>query len=254
MSAPLRRHAGRRPWPATGAAFHRRLGQPRLLCAVHCAELEVLGLAHLRQDYARQSGGWPGDWIGAPPSRVHEWTVSNDEWIYRGEANDYRTFNGASPNEDITEVRITADETYAHFLIRMQDITSANLPAIGIAWNSHLSTGANWIGDASTPTGSIALENAEQYATREIMFYSAGVTPKIKLWNGSIWYDPPAHDSAIVVSTTDDVIEARINKHDLDLFSPQRVTVALASFRSSGNDTGNDCTFDAVPEIGRAHV
>ena len=192
--------------------------------------------------------GWPGDWIGAPPSRVHEWTVSNDEWIYRGEANDYRTFNGASPNEDITEVRITADETYAHFLIRMQDITSANLPAIGIAWNSHLSTGANWIGDASTPTGSIALENAEQYATREIMFYSAGGTPKIKLWNGSIWYDPPAHDSAIVVSTTDDVIEARINKHDLDLFSPQRVTVALASFRSSGNDTGNDCTFDAVPD------
>jgi dextranase len=192
--------------------------------------------------------GWPGDWTGTPPSRVHEWSVSNGEWIYRGEANDYRTFAGASANQDITEVRITSDDTYAYFLVRMAGITDASLPAIGIAWNSHLSTGASWIGDASSPTGSIALENAEQYATRQIMFYSAAGTPKIRLWNGSGWYVPPAADAAIAVSTSDNVIEARINKLDLDLFSPQRVTVTLASFRSSGADAGNDCTFDAVPD------
>ena len=192
--------------------------------------------------------GWPGDWTGTPPALVHQWTVSNGEWIYNGDSGDFRAFNGASANEDITQVRITADETYAYFLIRMQDITDASLPAIGIAWNSHLSTGATWIGDASKPVGSIGLENASQYATREIMFYSAGGTAKIKLWNGAGWYDPPSHDAAIGVSPADNVIEARINKRDLDLVSPQRVTVTLASFRSSGNEAGNDCTFDAVPD------
>ncbi len=192
--------------------------------------------------------GFPGDWTGTPPALVHQWTVSNDEWIYTGDSADYRGFNGASMNQDITQVRITADDTYAYFLIRMQDITDASLPAIGIAWNSHLSAGANWIGDASKPVGSISLETTNQFATREIMFYTVAGVPKIRLWNGAGWYAPPAADAAITVSAANNVIEARINKHDLDLVSPQRVTVSLASFRSSGNDAGSDCTFDAVPD------
>ena len=43
----------------------------------------------------------------------------------------------------------------------MQDIVDASRPAIGIAWNAHAgSSSFPWLGDASTPSGSIGLENA----------------------------------------------------------------------------------------------
>ena len=189
--------------------------------------------------------GWPGDWTGAAPTNIHAVTVDGGEWIYTGEANDHRTFGGASPDEDITEVRFTCDETYLYGLVRMQNITNAELPAIGIAWNAHLGGSSfPWIGDASTPTASIGLENAAQHATREIMIYSAGGSPKIRLYNGNGWYAPNALDSAVAVSPGDDVLEFRINRYDLDLFYPQKVTVSLASFRSSGNEAGSDATYD----------
>jgi dextranase len=191
--------------------------------------------------------GWPGDWVGTAPTNIHEVAVSGGEWIYKGDSNDYRTFSVASQDEDITEVRFTCDNTYLYGLVRMQNITNAALPALGIAWNSYLSPESNrfaWIGDASTPSASIGLENGDQYATRQIMIYTAGGTAKIKLWNGTIWYDPPAADAAVSISTADDVIEFRINKNDLDLLYPQKVAVSLASFRGSGNDAGSDATYD----------
>ncbi|MCO5061060.1 MAG: hypothetical protein M9963_03510 [Kiritimatiellae bacterium] len=190
--------------------------------------------------------GWPGDWVGSPPTNIHEVAVDRGEWIYKGDINDFRTFGGASPDEDITEVRITCDETYTYFLVRMQDITNPALPAIGIAWNSHLGTnGFPWIGDASTPSASIGLDHPDQHARREIMVYTAGGAPKIRLFNGGAWYVPNALDSAVAVSPEYDCVEFRINRHDLDLFYPQKVTVTLASFRSSGNEAGSDATFDS---------
>ena len=189
--------------------------------------------------------GWPGEWAGTAPTDIHAVTVDQGEWIYKGEANDHRTFVGASQDEDITEVRVTCDETYAYFLVRMQNITNAALPAIGIAWNAHFgSSSFPWIGDSSTPSGSIGLENADQYATRQIMVYTAGGTSKVRLYNGGGWYEPNAHDSAVSVSADNDCIEFRINRYDLDLFYPQKVTLSLASFRGSGNEAGSDATYN----------
>lgn len=190
--------------------------------------------------------GWPGDWAGVAPTGAHEVRVDRGEWIYTGEAGDSRTFGGASADEDITEVRVTCDETYAYFLVRLQDIANAALPAVGIAWNSRLpGTAMPWLGDASTPSASLGLENTDQQATRQVMVYTAGGTPKIRLYNGGAWYEPNAMDSAVSVSPENDCIEFRINRNDLDLFFPQKVTFSLASFRSSGDDAGNDATFDS---------
>ena len=187
-----------------------------------------------------------GDWRGTPASLIHQTVTSQGEWIYTGDTNDYRTFGGASADEDITQVRVTSDTNYVYFLIEMAKIVDPTLPAIGIAWNSNAGAPGTypWIGDASTPSGSIGLDTNVQYATRQIMFYTAGGIPKIRLWSGASWYAPPSGDSVIVVSTTNSAIEARINKGDLGVTYPAIVAMSLASFRSSGNDAGSDATYD----------
>src|SRR5690606_1099603 len=71
--------------------------------------------------------GDPSDWTGTPPGQVHEATISGDEWIYRGEANDLRTDPvGALSNFDLTELRMTRDSTYLYILVRFADITAAD--------------------------------------------------------------------------------------------------------------------------------
>jgi hypothetical protein len=193
--------------------------------------------------------GWPGDWSGTPPAQAHAVTVDQGEWIYRGEASDYRTFGGATADSDITEVRITSDDTYVYFLVRMQDISDPSMPALGVAWNARSQEpgeGYPWIGDASMPTGSIALAHADQYATRQIMLYTpAGGNPTLRLWEGGIWYQPPAADSAVAVRASDNAIEFRIHRADLDCSYPATVTVTLASFQSSGQEAGANATYDS---------
>jgi len=193
--------------------------------------------------------GYPGEWQANSPTGIHEVAVTNGEWMYKGDANDHRTFGGASTDSDITEVRVTCDETYVYFLVRMSDITLASIPALGIAWNAHTQTPGNgfqWIGDESTPSGSIGLENSDQFATRQIMVYTpSGGSPVIRLWNGGVWYSPPAGDSAVSISEADNAMEFRINKNDLDLHYPSKITMTLASFRSSGGHAGSDSTYDS---------
>lgn len=196
--------------------------------------------------------GYPGEWQAASPTGIHEVSVANGEWVYKGNANDHRTFGGASIDSDITEVRFTCDETYAYFLVRMSDIIDTAVPALGIAWNAHTQVpgdGFSWIGDESTSSGSIGLENSDQYATRQIMVYTpSGGSPTIRLWNGGGWYSPPAGDSSVSISAADNAIEFRINKNDLDLHYPSKITMTLASFRSSGGHAGSDSTYDS-PDV-----
>lgn len=191
--------------------------------------------------------GATGDWHGTAPGEVHEMTVSNGEFIYRGESGDWRTFGGATADSDLTEVRVAADDSALYFLIRMSDIADAGIPAIGMAIDTDqdpAGSGFAWIGDASKPSGSIGLTNPEQRAEREVMFYSEGGQPRIKLWAGGTWYDPPSNLASIVVNSGSDCIEASIPKIDLGIVAPRQVKLTLASFRSSGNAAGGDATYD----------
>ena len=188
-------------------------------------------------------------WQGAAPAQVHASAVSNGEWIYKGEGGDFRYFGGATADSDLTEVRVTSDHTYVYFLFRMDRIDDVTLPAVGIALdtdqNTSASAGQAWIGDASTPSGSIALGSATQNAEKQIMFYVDGAgQPAIRIFDGQ-WYAPSSSDSAISYNATDRTIEARINKNDLGIAYPQRITMSLATFRSSRNDAGLNATFDS---------
>lgn len=195
-----------------------------------------------------KTDGWPGDWQGEVPAAIHGMAVNAGEFIYRGDSGDTRSFTGVTTDSDITEVRVTADETYLHFLIRMRDIADESIPAVGMAVDTDQDphdTGHIWIGDASTPEGSILLADPVQYAERQVMIYSEGGRPRIKLWDGAEWYDPPSGVAAVSVSSEYDCIEASIAKTDLGIFASRQVKLTLASFRSSGNAAGNDATFDS---------
>lgn len=212
-------------------------------------DLTVWSLVIVDKTTGIKVDGWPGDWQGAPPGEMHTVSVDQGEWIYRGDAYDHRTFAGATTDSDITEVRVRSDDTYVYVLVRMQEITDASVPALGIAWNARTQepgTGFAWIGDASTPDGSMALASPDQYATRQIMVYTpSGGAPTIRLWNGDVWYAPPAADAAVAVSAANEAIEFRINRNDLDLFYPSTIALSLASFRSSGNHAGDNSTYDS---------
>jgi hypothetical protein len=187
-------------------------------------------------------------WYGTPPEQIHAMTVSDGEFIYRGDSDDLRSFDGVTPDTDITEVRVTADEENLYFRIRMSDITDETIPAVGMAIDTDQDpndTGHTWIGDSSKPTGSILLENPVQYAERQVIIYHADGVPRLKLWNGGVWYDPPTGRAAVRISAADDCVEARIPKADLGISGPQRVNLTLASFRSSGNHAGADATYNS---------
>ena len=66
----------------------------------------------------------------------------------------------------------------------------------------------------------------------------------IGIWDGGAWHAPASDDSAIAISTASSTVEARINKGDLGIVYPQKVSLTLASFRSSGRAPGNNATFD----------
>lgn len=196
--------------------------------------------------------GWPRAWNGAPPAWIHGTALSLGEWTYKGEAGDYRSFyfGGATADSDLIEARVTSDADYVHFLVRMAEIGDPALPAVGIALdtdqNADPNAGMKWIGDSSTPSGSILLGHAVQNAERQIMLYADGSgQPVIRIFSGGGWHAPAHPGAAISYSAAEGRIDVRIHRDDLGIAYPQRVTMTLATFRGSGNDAGNDATYDS---------
>jgi hypothetical protein len=194
--------------------------------------------------------GHPNDWLGALPDQIHAVSFDYGEWIYRGALWDGRYWGNGAANidQDLAEVRVSSDDTFVYFLVRLHNLRHLNATAVGIAWDvdqDPLDTGYNWIGDASkTGGGSIALADPIQFSERQIMFYwSDG--PKIRLWDGGAWYAPPAGDHQIVINPATDTIEARINKADLQVSYPQQVHMSLVTFVNSGMPAGQNSTFDS---------
>lgn len=233
---------------ATEIPFSEGLDADGYYVTLTVPDLRFWDLLLLDQTTKIKVDGWPGEWSGVHTGALHSVAVDAKEWIYRGEVGDRRTFAGSAADADITEVRVTSDDTYVYFLIRFAEVNDASLPGVGIAWNNYLRDASGrfpWIGDASTPDGSIGLEHPSQYASRQMQFYWAGGAPAIRLYNGEGWYVPNQRDSAIAVSEEFDALEARIHRADLDAFEPQWVTFSLVSFRNSGNEPGTDATLDS---------
>ncbi len=178
--------------------------------------------------------GDPSDWIGTPSTTVHGFVYSKGEWIYTGAANDERTdYNGtqSSSDNDITEVRFGQDGTFLYILIKMRDITNIDYPHACLVFTNG-SSNQSFIGDdsktdntnggASTPLG-----NSVQYGRLVDLHASSTQSAVIEMYDGGVWYAPPSGNSAIAISTANDVIEARIALDDLGLSSNSSSNVSL---------------------------
>jgi len=100
--------------------------------------------------------GNPSDWTGTPPSSVNTYTVSNGEWIWRDAGGDERIdFTGfTSPDKrvDLVEFRVTSDDNYLYFLIKLNDVSSV------------------YIGDDGAPFIAITIDTDQQPNSGEVWF------------------------------------------------------------------------------------
>jgi len=178
--------------------------------------------------------GSGADWKGSLPEAAHSYGYSSGEYIYSGVNSDERTdYSGtqASSNNDISEVRFGTDGTYLYIYAKMRDITSVDYPHLCFVVTNGPSN-QSFIGDDSkknnTNGGSATTLGASEQYGRLIDIHASGTNfPVIELYDGGIWYSPPAGDHQVVFSTANDVIEARINLIDLGLTSSSTTKISL---------------------------
>ncbi|MEN3043765.1 MAG: hypothetical protein ABDH37_00910 [Candidatus Hydrothermales bacterium] len=193
--------------------------------------------------------GNPSDWIGTPPSLVHDFTFSGGEFIYKGDFNDFRTDLGNTLYLDITEFRLTCDNTWIYFLIKFNDIGPFDRDLIHIEislGNPNDPTRYEWIGDDAQ----LGLTR-RALADRIIALHST--TPSnfnIEMWDGGVWYAPPTPGYLAVVSDIYNCVEARISLNDVadgSLILPSVIRISLVSFK---NNVGWNNDIDATADIG----
>lgn len=193
--------------------------------------------------------GDTSDWIGERPSQIHSWVISEGEFIYRGDINDFRTdLGGDLYYADLREFRVTCDDTFMYFLIKFNDVNFGDMDfihveiAIGNPGDVNKYT---WIGDDAQ------LGLSERVlADRIIALHSTFMWSfSIELWDGATWYSPSSNYLAIV-NDVQNCVEAKISLADIaddTLKFPSAIRIALATFK---NVVGSNNDVDATEDIG----
>jgi glycosidase len=219
--------------------------------------LSVCGLAGQAAAGSRTVDGDPADWIGTPPATAHTDAESQEEWIYLGAAGDARTDPPGTDetNADLTEVRLTTDGTYLYFLFRLADISSANEVHIGIGIDTdqlRTDTGLNFLGDDSNLTIGRGILQPERVLSLHV---AGGGNPEIEWFAGGSWFG--IADSQIAISTSNDVVEARVPLMHLNgLTAASDFVLTAATFQNNpawNNDadaTDDFGTTDAIDVMG----
>jgi len=97
--------------------------------------------------------GDPSDWTGTPPSSPNTYTISSGEWIWRDAWGDERTdFASPDPRVDLVEFRVTSDDNYLYFLIKLNDTSDVN------------------IGDNGAPYIAITIDTDQQPGSGQLWF------------------------------------------------------------------------------------
>lgn len=192
------------------------------------------------------------DWTGKLPSNIHSYTFSNGEFIYRGGINDFRTDLGNTLYADLTEFRLTCDDSWVYFLIKFQEIDPNDKDSIHVEisiGNPGDGTSYLWIGDDAQ----LGLTK-RALADRIIAFHSSQPGNfVIELWDGGSWY-APLSEYEVVVSDVNDCIEAKISKSDIadgGLSFPTAIRISLATFK---NVVGWNNDTDATEDIGGGSI
>ena len=201
--------------------------------------------------------GDPSDWPGVPGSMINASVFAGPEFIWNDQLNEMRRDPGADSdlesNLDFDDLHVCADSTNIYLLIAMRDITNATYSAIGIGVTTNLhpteSSGTfTWLGaDSDLAIGGGYYSNntaSMHYPIRNIMIHTVSGTPRVQLYAGGQWYEPP-NGWAAVISTTSDVLEVAINRADLMLTGPVTGRFTFASFQGTDADcNGGASTYD----------
>ncbi|WP_010479329.1 glucodextranase DOMON-like domain-containing protein [Thermococcus zilligii] len=200
--------------------------------------------------------GDPSDWTGdSSLLSDNSYTISNGEWIWKDATGDERTdFSNPDPRVDITEFRITADDTYIYFLIKFKDLDVVGdngAPGIMITIDTDQvqGSGQTWFGfNSDTQVAQGGKANWEY----QLLINLANDTVKDgspvygdgkAVWRGGSpldlvdtnWNDVSSPDDMFVASTANDAVEVRIKKSELGNPSTIRVELAVVRVDPSGN-------------------
>jgi hypothetical protein len=203
--------------------------------------------------------GAPSDWTGTAPATDHSSTYSNNEFIYRGVVGDVRTDPAAiaRPNYDLTEVRVTEDGTYLYFLIRLDDIndTTTDEVHVGIAIDVDMSasdsTPLGFLGDDSGLINGGGAERDWEFAIS--IHNSTSGTTVIEVYdddngNGTDWAAPAGGVEQSFISSSNDVVEARIPLAAFGLTSGSTFGLIVATFDNGSTLDPNAPTWNNLDD------
>ncbi|MEN3039453.1 MAG: T9SS type A sorting domain-containing protein [Candidatus Kryptonium sp.] len=162
--------------------------------------------------------GNPQEWTGTLPANVNSWKYSAgtagglNEWIWRDASGDERN-DFASPNRDkrvdIMEVRISSNNTYLYFLVKMNDIDQdsmtgdgAPMVQISVDRDRNAGSGQEWLGGWADTK----VDNNARWEYL-IMTRFGSNNPNLRVFDAN-WNQSFVGDAAI--SATNDAIEGRV--------------------------------------------
>ncbi|MBN1477674.1 DUF1939 domain-containing protein, partial [Candidatus Sumerlaeota bacterium] len=206
--------------------------------------------------------GQDNDWTGTPDSTIHTAVVSGNEWIYTGEAADARTDLGDDTdigntddagdfNMDLTELRISQDQTNLYLLARMRDINDVRRTSFAIAIDTDGAGTLTFVGDESD-TWLDTSSNTWDF-TVHVHFIDT-VMSRVEIFDDTgdpIWFSPEGEQSHI--SGENDLIEFAIPRSvlGLDGAEAEGISIQGATFENEltgGNGYNNDV--DSTRDIG----
>ncbi|MBI1293014.1 hypothetical protein GC173_17535 [bacterium] len=175
----------------------------------------ILSFSSVLPAGTRTIDGDPSDWTGTGPVQIHDVAISNDEFIYKGESGDVRTDPaGGLGNYDLTELRMTRDDTYLYILARFADITDTDSVSICFGFDNDRSAGdvngLSFCGDESgvtyasadqQPEYVVSVHNSTDPETEVEFFHDAGA---------GFWYNTDQSGNTAWISVANDVVEVRL--------------------------------------------
>jgi hypothetical protein len=197
--------------------------------------------------------GNDSDWTGTPPLLVHDIAISGDEWIYKGESGDVRTDpSGTLGNYDLTEVRLTNDNTYLYVLLRYAGLTSLNEVSFCMGFDldqsASDSNGLTFNGDDSGvlygapehhPEYLVHVHNSPNSYTEVEFFHDAGL--------GS-WYNTSASENIAFISLANNLVEVRLRLTDLELTPTSSFAFSLVTFDNGTTSDPSALGFNNVTD------
>ncbi len=190
--------------------------------------------------------GSGSDWLGQAPSAANSYTTSRGEWIWTDAEGDVRTDFSNPSREDILEFRTTTDGTFLYFLVKMKNIdlaTGDGAPMVQIAIDKDMTdySGESWF----AANGDLQTSPSAQWEFLVMtQFGSASSAPR--LYQVGSWTPISSGGAQEAISSTNSLIEIRVELATIGATLPSNLRFTVASFRANAGDDTWD--INSVPD------